>query len=95
MLDDRDRGTVARIELACEFEGGVRIVDVVVGKLLALQLARGRHTRPPVAIEIEAGPAGAGSRHSALRFQACRRSFAMPARSMSSVSANQPDIAAS
>ena len=38
MLDDGDSGRARRVEFGNELEGGVRIVDVVVGKLLALQL---------------------------------------------------------
>ena len=34
-----------RIELADQLEGRVGVVDVVVGELLALKLARGRYAR--------------------------------------------------
>ena len=50
---------------ADQFEGGVGVVDVVVGELLALQLARGGHAGPGVAGQVEGRPSGAGFRHSA------------------------------
>ena len=65
MLDDGDRGRARGIELADQLEGGVGIVDVVVGQLLALKLASGGDAGPHVAGDIEAGLTGAGSRRSA------------------------------
>ena len=55
MLDDGDSGGAGRVELADQFEGGVGVVDVVVGKLLALKLARRGDAWPLVAIDVEAG----------------------------------------
>ena len=40
VLDDGDGGGRAGVELGDQLEGGVGVVDVVVGELLALQLAR-------------------------------------------------------
>ena len=44
-----------RIELADQLEGGVGVVDVVVGELLALQLPRRGDARPLLAGDVEAG----------------------------------------
>ena len=62
VLDDDDRRAV---EFRHAFEGGVGVVQVVVGQLLALHLPRRRDARAVRAIHVEGGAAGAGSRHSA------------------------------
>ena len=45
MFDDNASCRALRIEFRDAFVGGVGVVDVVVGKLLALQLSRGRHAK--------------------------------------------------
>ena len=55
MLDD-DAGGSRLIEFGDAFEGGVGIVDVVVGELLALELARRGDARPTVRRAVEGRP---------------------------------------
>jgi hypothetical protein len=43
VLDDGDSGALGGIELGDQLEGGVRVGDVVVAELLALELAGGGH----------------------------------------------------
>ena len=45
MLDDHAGGGAVRIELGNAFIGGVGVVDVVVGELLALHLTGGRDAK--------------------------------------------------
>ena len=45
MFDDNAGRRALRIEFRDAFVGSVGVVDVVVGKLLALQLSRGRHAK--------------------------------------------------
>ena len=52
MFDDGAGGLVAH-EFRHQFEGGVGVVDVVVGEFLALPLARGRHAFAAGAIGVE------------------------------------------
>ena len=54
MLDDRHGGRAGRVEFRDQFKGGVGVVDVIVGELLALQLARGRDAEAVLAGQIEA-----------------------------------------
>ncbi len=56
MLDDGDRSRLRRIELGDKLIGRVGVVDVVVGKLFALNLHRGRHAEAPLARAVEGGP---------------------------------------
>ena len=53
VLDDRAGRAVVRHELRHQLEGRIRVVDVVVGERLALQLPRRRHPRSPAAVAIE------------------------------------------
>ena len=64
MLDDGDGGGPCRIELGDEFVGGVGVVDVVVGELLALDLAGGGDAGTGLAGRDRARPPDAGSRRS-------------------------------
>ena len=52
--DDASRGAL-RIEFGEAFIGGIGIVDVVVGELLALQLTRRGHPRRALGRAIECG----------------------------------------
>ena len=54
MLDDRT-GRACSVELADAFDGGIGVVDVVVGKLLALDLACGRDAEAGFGEAIEGG----------------------------------------
>ena len=54
MLDDDGR-RLGRAELRNAFESRIRVVEVVVGKRLALDLARGRNARAKLAGAIECG----------------------------------------
>ena len=65
MLDDDAGGGAARIELGDAFVGGVGVVDVVVGELLALQLPRGGDAGALLGRAVECRASGAGSRRSA------------------------------
>jgi hypothetical protein len=40
VLDDGDGGALGRVELGDQFDGGVRVGDVVVAERLALKLTR-------------------------------------------------------
>ncbi len=53
MLDDGDGGRAGRVELGHQLEGGVRVVDIVVGEFLALHLPGGGDARAVGAVEIE------------------------------------------
>ena len=55
VLDDHAGRGPLRIEFGDAFERRIGIVDVVVGQLLALQLAQGRNARPLVGQPIERG----------------------------------------
>jgi hypothetical protein len=56
VLDDGDGGTLGRIELGDQLEGGVGVVEIVVGKLLALHLARRGDAEALLARAIEGRP---------------------------------------
>ncbi len=57
VLDDGDRGALSRVELGVsdQFVSRVGVVDVVIGKLLALDLASGRDARPRIGRQIKRG----------------------------------------
>src|SRR5690606_17254117 len=52
---DRAGGAIGRIELRHKLEGRVGVVDVVVGKLLALVLGRGGDAGAARAVGVEGG----------------------------------------
>ncbi|MDT4890446.1 hypothetical protein FQZ97_1272880 [compost metagenome] len=54
MLDDGNGCGAGRIKLGDEFKRRIGIVDVVVGKLLALKLGCGRNARTLFAGQIKA-----------------------------------------
>ena len=92
VLDDRDRRLG---ELGDQLVGGVGVGVVVVGQLLALDLARGRDAGAGLAGAVEARRAGAGSRRSGC----CSTSEAAPTSVSGKVTpssrANHSEIAAS
>ena len=53
VFDDRAGRAVRRVEFADQLESGIGVVDVVVGQLLALMLARGGDAGPGRAIGVE------------------------------------------
>ena len=73
VLDDDAGGGARRVEFGDAFIGRVGVVDVVVGQLLALQLARGGDARRACRACGRRRPAGAGSRRSAASGSAGRR----------------------
>ena len=56
VLDDGDGGVVLGVELGDDFVGGVGVVDVVVGELLAADLLGGRDAEALAAGRVERGP---------------------------------------
>ena len=54
VLDDGDGGR-RRVEFGDQLKGGVGVVEIVVGKLLALVLHGGGHARAPRRRDIEGG----------------------------------------
>src|SRR5690606_2677270 len=56
MLDDGDGGRFGGVEFADQFEGGIGIVDIVVGERLALHLVGGGDARAILAVLVEGGP---------------------------------------
>src|SRR5690606_17936290 len=56
VLDDGNGGGLGRVELGNELEGGVGVIDIVVGERLALGLGGGGHARTVLAGLVEGGP---------------------------------------
>ena len=56
MFDDRDGGRGVGIELGDQLEGGVRIVEIVVGEFLALDLPGGGDAGALLRGPVERGP---------------------------------------
>ena len=53
MLDDGDRSALLRIELGDQFERSVRVVEIVVAELFALQLLGRRYAKAMLAGDVE------------------------------------------